>query len=142
MDRPEGPWEELDFDVDSYSGRYYRLAVRKTGREAFYYLSGNIAGGLTEGVGARVKTGVEHTVEEQELPTYLNPVLAGRISIMSHASGMSRAHLTISQSHGKQMVSREVKLPAKLETTGWIPGVYFIKVVSNMGSVTRPLVVH
>src|SRR5690625_7063128 len=67
MDRPEGPWEELDFDVDSYSGRYNRLAVRKTGREEFYYLSGNIAGGLTEGVGTRVKTGGEQTVEDQDL---------------------------------------------------------------------------
>lgn len=142
MERPEDPWEELDFDVENFSGRYNRLALKQTSTEEFYYLSGNIAGGLSDGIGTRIKTGTGQEIEDHSLQVFPNPVLAGRSISITHGDAPSRGYLMISQSHGREMVNREVNLPARIETTGWKPGIYFIKFVSNQGSVTRPLVVH
>lgn len=128
-------WKEVPSDFPEFSGKNNRIAFSERSNGEIYLLSGNISGGLTDGKSTWIKTSVNQIPSGEKPEIFPNPVLAGQSLQVSWNDLSAGSQIHVYQVDGKIKYHAHVTASHTINTAGWLPGMYFLKIISGSGGV-------
>jgi hypothetical protein len=123
-------WTEATFDLSAYDGQTVYVAIQCVSTDAFIFMIDDVSIDFT--------VGVPDVQQDVEFAIYPNPVT----DQMNITSGTDMTQVEIFNQLGQKIFSQVVKDTSfNMSTTGFIAGVYFVRITTDEGIATKKIMV-
>lgn len=136
-------WNPVPSEFPALIGKNSRIAFRSMEDGDIYLLAGNVSGGLTDGMSSWIKTSVDLFPDDEKPEIFPNPVASGQSLHVSWNDLGDVWQISVFQMNGINKMHSKTSSPYMIDTAGWAPGMYFLRLSSDRGRVVAlPFVVQ